>query len=74
MTNKVNIKWYNKIEVIIVKEIYEKSLQKIKNAESKLTIREYNELAKKNKLLSAESLKYISGKKFEELSEELRRA
>ena len=41
-----------------MKEFYEKSLQKIKAA--------------KEKLLSSESLKYISQKEFEELSEEVR--
>ena len=55
-----------------MKEFYEKSLQKIKDAKEKLTVKEYNALAKKEKLLSSESLKYISQKEFEELSEEVR--
>ncbi|MFR0822746.1 MAG: hypothetical protein ACLU84_04880 [Clostridia bacterium] len=55
-----------------MKEFYEKSLQKIKAAKKKLTVKEYNTLAKKENLLSAESLKYISNKEFEELMEEVR--
>ncbi len=55
-----------------MKEFYEISLQKIKAAKEKLTVKEYNALAKKEKLLSSESLKYISQKEFEELSEEVR--
>ncbi len=55
-----------------MKEFYEKSLQKIKAAKKKLTVKEYNALAKKENLLSAESLKYISSKEFEELIEEVR--
>lgn len=51
-----------------MKSAYEKSLQRIKENNIK-DIKEYNKLAKKETLLSTESLKYISGKEFEELIE-----
>lgn len=53
-----------------MKSAYEKSLQRIKENNIK-DIKEYNKLAKKETLLSTESLKYISGKEFEELIAEL---
>ena len=51
-----------------MQEAYEKSLQMIKENNIK-DIKEYNKLAKKETLLNTESLKYISGKEFEELIE-----
>ena len=53
-----------------MKNAYEKSLQMIKENNIK-DIKEYTKLAKKETLLSTESLKYISGKEFEELIAEL---
>lgn len=53
-----------------MKNAYEKSLQRIKENNIK-DIKEYNKLAKKETLLNTESLKYISGKEFEELIAEL---
>lgn len=53
------------------KEAYEKSLQMIK--EKNVTdLKEYTELAKKEKLLSATSLEYISRKDFNNLLKEVR--
>lgn len=42
-----------------MQEMYKKSMQKIKELDIK-TEKEYNKIAKKNLLLSSESLKYIS--------------
>ena len=53
-----------------MEKAYLKSLQMIKENNIK-DIKEYNKLAKKETLLSTESLKYISGKEFEELIAEL---
>ena len=50
-----------------MKEEYKKSIQKIKEIKKRMTIIEYNKLAKKYNLLSAESLKFISGMNFTEL-------
>ena len=54
-----------------MKEFYEKSLQKIKEKNIR-TLKEYTELAKKEGLLSAESLKYITKKEFNELIKEVK--
>ena len=43
-----------------MKEYYEKSLQKIKELGIVLTKSQYNKIAKKYKLLSSESMEYIS--------------
>ena len=55
-----------------MKELYEKSILAIKTASKRLSIAEYNLLAKEQGLLSSESLKYISKKSFVELSKEIR--
>ena len=47
--------------------LYEKSLQKIKEIGKVLTKSQYNQIAKKYKLLSAESMQYISQCEFREL-------
>lgn len=53
-----------------MKEAYLKSLQKIK--ENKITnLKDYTRLAKKEKLLSATSLEYISRKDFYNLLKEI---
>lgn len=49
------------------KKPYQDSIQMIKLINIKLSINEYNNLAKKYHLLSAESLKYISGHSFDKL-------
>ena len=54
-----------------MQEYYEKSIQMIKYLNILLTEKQYNELAVKHNLLSAESLQYISKKNFEQLNREL---
>jgi hypothetical protein len=49
------------------KKPYQDSIQMIKKVNIKLSINEYNNLAQKYHLLSAESLKYISGHSFDKL-------
>ena len=56
-----------------MKELYEKSIQAIKEAPRQMKITEYNQLAKEKGLLSSESLKYISKKSFVTLCKEERR-
>lgn len=50
-----------------MKELYQKSLQKIKEISKIITEREWNKIAYKENFLSSESIKYISGMSFEEL-------
>lgn len=50
-----------------MEEIYEKSLQEIRNLGGILSRKLWNELAEKENLLSTETLKYISGLEYEEL-------
>lgn len=57
-----------------MKQLYEKSIQMIKAQNRKLTIREYNKLAKEHDLLCSESLKFISEKHFQELVRSLKEA
>lgn len=57
-----------------MKQLYEKSIQMIKTQNRKLTVREYNKLAKEYNLLCSESLKFISGKDFQELLRSLKEA
>ena len=54
-----------------MKQAYEKSLQKIKEKNIS-NIKEYTALAKKENLLSATSLEYISRKSFDNLVMELK--
>ena len=56
-----------------MKELYEKSIQAIKEASKQMSISEYNQLAKEKGLLSSESLKYISKKSFIALCKEVRK-
>lgn len=55
-----------------MQEYYIKSLQKIKEQNRILTLKEYTKLAKKYNLLSATSLEYISRKEFDNLIRELK--
>lgn len=50
-----------------MKELYEKSLQEIRNIGGVLSRKCWNEIAMKKNLLSTESLKYISGIEYETL-------
>ncbi len=54
-------------------DFYMKSLQKIKELPQILSEKEYNQIAKEEGLLSSESLKFISKKKFRQLCKEVRR-
>lgn len=54
-------------------DFYMKSLQKIKELPRILTETEYNRIAMEEGLLSSESLKFISRKKFRQLCKEVRR-
>ena len=55
-----------------MKEEYLKAIQKMKEQKKILTEEEWNKMAKKEKLLCTESLKYISGKDFIVLQKEVR--
>lgn len=55
-----------------MQEAYLKAIQKIKEQEEIVTEKEWNKIAKKENLLSAESLEYISQKDFTELQKEVR--
>lgn len=54
-------------------DFYVKSLQKIKELPHLITETEYNKIAMKEDLLSSESLKFISKKKFKTLCREIRK-
>lgn len=57
-----------------MKEMYEKSLQMIKKYNVKEE-KEYNKLAKQNKLLNSESIKYISqNRNFSQICEKMKKA
>lgn len=51
---------------------YLEAIQKIKSMKKVVSVNEWNEMAKKENLLSTESLKYISGKDFKTLQMEVR--
>lgn len=53
-------------------ESFNASIQVIKNAKKQLTEKEYNKIAKEQNLLSFDSLKCITGKKYKELSKIVR--
>ena len=55
-----------------MKKEYEKAIQKIKELSKPVSIKEWNKIAKEEKLLCTESLKYISGKDFIVLQKEVR--
>ncbi len=50
-----------------MKEYYEEAIQMIKSLNINLTREQYNKLAKKNNLLCADSIEYISQKSFESI-------
>lgn len=52
---------------------YEKSLQAIKDYDKKLSVNEWNKIAKKFGYLSAKSLTAISGKNFSDLNKCIRK-
>lgn len=58
--------------VMYMKELYQKSLQMIKELSKILTEKEWNKYAVENNLLSSISLKYISGRSFTTLCKEVR--
>lgn len=51
---------------------YLEAIHKIKNMKKVVSVSEWNEMAKKENLLSTESLKYISGRDFKTLQMEVR--
>ena len=51
---------------------YEKAIQKIKELQDIVTESVWNKIAKEERLLSSESIKYISGKDFNRLQKEIR--
>ena len=55
-----------------MKEYYEKAIQKMKELKENITKKEWNKIAKKENLLSSESIKYISKKDFITLQKEVR--
>ena len=55
-----------------MKKEYLEAIQKMKNLKKILTEKEWNDIAKKENLLSSESIKYISKKDFTTLQEEVR--
>ena len=55
-----------------MQEEYLKAIQKIKELEKIVSVKEWNKIAKEENLLSTESLKYISKKDFDTLQKELR--
>lgn len=55
-----------------MQEAYLKAIQKMKKQKEILTEKEWNKIAKEENLLSAESIKYISGKELIELQKEVR--
>lgn len=52
--------------------IYEKSIQALREYDCKLSVKEWNKIAKEYGYLSAKSLTMISGKNFSELNDEVR--
>lgn len=55
-----------------MKNEYEKAIQKIKELSKPVSIKEWNKIAKEEKLLCTESLKYISGRDFNALQKDVR--
>lgn len=53
-------------------DIYEKSIQALKDYDHKLSVKEWNKIAKKYGYLSAKSMTRISGKNFSKLNDEVR--
>lgn len=55
-----------------MKKLYKKSLQMIKELPKIISKKEWNRYAIQNNVLTAESLRYISNKNFNELCKEVR--
>nr|DAF14889.1 MAG TPA: hypothetical protein [Caudoviricetes sp.] len=55
-----------------MKELYQKSLRKMRELPKILSKKEWDKYAIQNNVLTAESLKYISNKSFNELCKEVR--
>ena len=53
-------------------DIYEESIQALKDYDHKLSVKEWNRIAKEYRYLSAKSLTIISGKNFSKLNDEIR--
>ena len=51
---------------------YEKSIQALREYDCKLSVKEWNKIAKKYNYLSAKSLTRLSGKNFSKLNDEIR--
>ena len=55
-----------------MEKYYEKAMQKMKSLNGIVSEKEWNDIAKKENLLSSESIKYISKKDFITLQKEVR--
>lgn len=55
-----------------MKEYFEKAIQRMKSLNEIVSEKEWNEIAKKENLLSARSIVYISNEDFIRLQEEIR--
>lgn len=55
-----------------MKEEYLEAIQKMKKLKENVSEKEWNKIAKKEKLLSSESIKYISQKEFATLQKEIK--
>ena len=55
-----------------MKKMYQKSLRKMRELPKIISKKEWNRYAIQNNVLTAESLKYISNKSFNELCKEVR--
>lgn len=51
---------------------YNQALKKIREMKRKVSVKEWNKIAKEENLLSTESLKYVSKKSFKDLVEQVR--
>ena len=56
----------------MIKE-YNQALKKIREMKKKVSVKEWNQIAKEENLLSTESLKYISKKSFKDLIDQVRK-
>ena len=55
-----------------MKEYFEKAIQRIRSLKETVSEKEWNNIAKKENLLSSESIKYITKKDFITLQKEVR--
>ena len=54
-------------------EMYEKSIRALREYDCKLSVKEWNRIAKKYDFLSAKSLTRLSGKNFSKLNDKVRK-